>query len=158
MVYVQLGLPQFDAVADFGNFLKAHTPPQLTSSLPQPVAVQTPATHAAVSPHVLPQSPQFVRLDDVGRILRDCKIVEEHLCALLRNRLADVDAVLGLTDDGLAVLEAEGIPTAELVARNTQRYIDMTAALGISNDGFIRTVSEMSPVRVSCYPNAGMPR
>jgi hypothetical protein len=37
----------------------AHTPLQLTSSLPQPDAVHTPETHDAVSPHALPQSPQL---------------------------------------------------------------------------------------------------
>ncbi|MCL5271186.1 MAG: methionine--tRNA ligase [bacterium] len=36
--------------------------------------------------------------------------------------------------------EAEGIPTAELVARNTGRFIELTRRLEISNDDFIRTV------------------
>jgi hypothetical protein len=37
----------------------AHTPLQLTSSFPHPVAVHAPETHDAVSPHALPQSPQL---------------------------------------------------------------------------------------------------
>ena len=62
-----------------------------------------------------------------------------------RQRGKDVFFLTGADENSLKnvrAAEAEGVPTAELVARNTQRFIDLAQALQISNDEFIRTVSE----------------
>jgi methionyl-tRNA synthetase len=57
----------------------------------------------------------------------------------------DVYFLTGTDDNSLKnvrAAEKEGISTADLVDRNSQRFVDLARALAVDNDGFIRTHSE----------------
>lgn len=91
--------------------------------------ITTAIPYVNATPH-LGHAFEYVQTDVVARYHRQKGEEVYFLTGADENSLKNVQAA-----------EAEGIPTAELVARNTQRFIDMIGALGISNDGFIRTVS-----------------
>lgn len=62
-----------------------------------------------------------------------------------RLRGRDVRFQTGTDENSLKNVQAaerEGIPTAELVARNSQRFVDLRGPLGLSFDDFIRTSAE----------------
>lgn len=62
-----------------------------------------------------------------------------------RLRGRDVRFQTGTDENSLKNVQAaekEGIPTADLVARNSQRFLDLRAPLGLSFDDFIRTSLE----------------
>lgn len=92
--------------------------------------ITTAIPYVNATPH-LGHAFEYVQTDVVARYHRQHGQDVFFLTGADENSLKNVQAA-----------EAEGIPTAELVARNTQRFIEMIGTLGISNDSFIRTVSK----------------
>src|SRR5690606_32959012 len=74
---------------------------------------------------------EFVQTDVIARFARQRGLDTFFLTGTDDNSLKNVRAA-----------EKEGIPTAELVDRNSRRFVRLTEALSIANDGFIRTHSE----------------
>jgi methionyl-tRNA synthetase len=81
------------------------------------------------SPH-LGHAMEYVQTDVVSRWHRQLGEDVFFLTGADENSLKNVRAA-----------EAEGIPTSELVQRNTERFLELIHALGVTHDGFIRTVS-----------------
>ena len=65
------------------------------------------------------------------------------------------------TDDhaikNVAAAEAAGVPVADLVATNGDRFADLTAALAVGTDGFLRTSSDPRHAPACGRPLAGLP-
>jgi methionyl-tRNA synthetase len=74
---------------------------------------------------------EFVQTDVIARFARQRGLDAFFLTGTDDNSLKNVRAA-----------EKEGIPTGELVARNSERFVELARALEIANDGFIRTHSE----------------
>jgi hypothetical protein len=73
--------------------------------------------------HLRPQQviDQRVRLGNIQRVLADGQIVEEHLSPLFRDRIADLDAILGLGGTLLHLLDVASPPRSATAAASTAR-------------------------------------
>jgi methionyl-tRNA synthetase len=74
---------------------------------------------------------EFVQADVIARYARQRGLDTFFLTGTDDNSLKNVRAA-----------EKEGIPTGDLVARNSRRFVDLARTLEITNDDFIRTHSE----------------
>jgi len=95
--------------------------------MPDKFFITTAIPYVNASPH-LGMALEYVQTDVLARYHRQRGKEVYFLTGADENSLKNVRAA-----------EAEGVPTAELVRRNTQRFLDLGKALEISNDAFVRT-------------------
>lgn len=111
----------------------------------QPFYLTTSIPYVNAAPH-LGHALEFVQTDFIARYRRQLGDDVLFMTGADENSLKNVRAA-----------EQQGIPTRELVDRNTRRFTELLEALEISNDDFIRTVSEKHFAGVARIWNAARP-